>query len=89
MPTFISVELLFGTKIVIKGDKLKEGDCPMIIINHRCRLDWMFYWMAAQRVGRLQNEKIIMKRELKFVPGPGKFRIMEKIVFTIYLVIYY
>lgn len=64
-------ELVFGCKIVITGDKISDNDSPLIIMNHRCRLDWMFYWMALLRYGRLANEKIIMKQELKFIPGPG------------------
>ena len=60
--------------MVVKGDVVDEvKDRPLIIVNHRCRLDWMFYWMVAQRNGRLYNEKIIMKHELKLVPGPGHF----------------
>lgn len=77
------LEFLFGTKLVVKGDKVDaEKDCPLIIVNHRCRLDWMFYWMVALRTGRLHHEKIIMKRELKFVPGPGKCNV-QQINFTV------
>lgn len=31
----------------------------------------MFFWMAQLRIGRLANTKIILKEELKYVPGPG------------------
>jgi len=31
----------------------------------------MFYWSVVARYGELQHEKIIMKHELKHVPGPG------------------
>ena len=55
----------------MKGDKLNDKDNVLIVINHRCRLDWMFYWIAVLRTGRLYNEKIIMKNELKHIPGPG------------------
>lgn len=64
-------ELMYGTKFIMEGDRLNEKDNVLIIINHRCRLDWMFYWMAILRSGRLHNEKIIMKNELKHAPGPG------------------
>lgn len=64
-------EYAFGVKIILSGDRIDPKDCPLIIMNHRCRLDWMFYWMGLQRFGRLSNEKIIMKHELKLIPGPG------------------
>ena len=62
---------LFGTKLIITGDPVDPSEQPLIIMNHRCRTDWMFYWMGLQRYGRLRNVKIIMKHELKFIPGPG------------------
>jgi len=71
------IEIMHGTKFVMKGDKLDQGDNVLIIVNHRCRLDWMLYWMAVIRTGRLHNEKIIMKNELKHVPGPGISRECE------------
>eukprot|EP00111_Clytia_hemisphaerica_P008649 TCONS_00025286-protein len=68
---WLQTELVHGVKFVMKGDKLDERDNVLIILNHRCRVDWMFYWMAVLRTGRLHNEKIIMKNELKHIPGPG------------------
>ena len=67
------IELIFGVKLVITGDKVNVNDCPLIIMNHRCRLDYMFYWMVLLRNGRLANEKIIMKNELKYMPALGEF----------------
>lgn len=32
----------------------------------------MFYWSVVARYGELHHEKIIMKDELKHIPGPGK-----------------
>lgn len=65
------LEVMFGVKIVITGDKPPKNENSIIIMNHRCRLDWMFYWNVAARYGGLQQEKIIMKHELKHIPGPG------------------
>ena len=64
--------MMFGVKIVITGDKPPKRENAIIIMNHRCRLDWMFYWSVVARHGELKHEKIIMKHELKHVPGPGK-----------------
>ena len=68
---FCIVELFFGTKIVIQGDKISPEESALIIMNHRCRLDWMFYWMVLLRNGKLNHEKIILRDDLKLVPGPG------------------
>jgi len=65
------MELFCGTKIFIKGDKVPRDESALIIMNHRCRLDWMFYFMVLLRTGRLDHEKIILRDDLKLVPGPG------------------
>ena len=65
-------EILFGVKIIVTGDKLPKNETAVIIMNHRCRLDWMFYWSVMARYGELKHEKIIMKSELKNIPGPGR-----------------
>eukprot|EP00794_Sanderia_malayensis_P020174 gene20174-22149_t len=65
------MEQLFGTKIILYGDKIPRDESAVIIMNHRCRLDWMFYWMVLLRNGRLDHEKIIMRDDLKCLPGAG------------------
>lgn len=65
------LEMMFGVRIIITGDKLVKSENSIIILNHRCRLDWMFYWSVVARYGELHHEKIIMKHELKHIPGPG------------------
>ena len=71
------IELFCGTKIFIKGDKVPRDEAALIIMNHRCRLDWMFYFMVLLRNGRLEHEKIILRDDLKLVPGPGKSNIIH------------
>ena len=72
--TYFLPELFCGTKIFIKGDKIPRDESALIIMNHRCRLDWMFYFMVLLRNGRLDHEKIILRDDLKLVPGPGNSR---------------
>lgn len=43
----------------------------VIIMNHRTRLDWLYYWSVIMRQGKLENEKIILKSKLKHIPGAG------------------
>ena len=64
--------MFYGTKVFITGERVDPNDCSLIVMNHRCRLDWMFYWMIHLRTGRLANEKIIMKADLKNAVGFGK-----------------
>ena len=49
-----------------------KNDRAMIIMNHRTRLDWLYYYSVILRRGKLENEKIILKDELKHIPGGGK-----------------
>lgn len=63
--------MMFGVKVIVTGDKPPKSENSVIIMNHRCRLDWMFFWSYMARYGELKHEKIIMKHELKHIPGPG------------------
>lgn len=66
------LEDLLGIKIVITGDDLiNDKQRSMILLNHRTRLDWMFIWMLHSRFQILKQLKIVLKSDLKRVPGPG------------------
>ncbi|CAF0813800.1 unnamed protein product [Rotaria sp. Silwood1] len=66
------LEDLLGIKIVITGDDLtKDRKHSLIILNHRTRLDWMFIWMLHSRFKILKQLKIVLKSDLKRIPGPG------------------
>lgn len=43
----------------------------IVLMNHRTRLDWMFYFCVLYRLGGLSNIKIILKDGLKKIPGAG------------------
>ncbi|XP_030855063.1 lysocardiolipin acyltransferase 1 [Strongylocentrotus purpuratus] len=62
---------IFGVKCRVSGDKLNKSETSVIIMNHRTRLDWMFFWIPLFSLSSVRSEKIILKNELKFVPGPG------------------
>ncbi|CAF1416802.1 unnamed protein product, partial [Adineta steineri] len=66
------LEDLLGIKIIVTGDDLtKDKKRSLIILNHRTRLDWMFIWMLHSRFEILEQLKIVLKAELKRIPGPG------------------
>jgi lysocardiolipin and lysophospholipid acyltransferase len=63
-----------GIKIVVTGDDLrKDKKRSLIILNHRTRLDWMFIWMLQNRFQILEQLKIVLKAQLKHIPGLGTF----------------
>ncbi|CAF3107039.1 unnamed protein product [Rotaria socialis] len=66
------LEDLLGIKIVITGDDLtKDNKRSLIVLNHRTRLDWMFIFMLHSRFQTLKQLKIVLKADLKRIPGPG------------------
>ncbi|XP_077863859.1 lysocardiolipin acyltransferase 1-like [Saccoglossus kowalevskii] len=65
------LEKVYGIKIVVSGDAFKHGDKSVIIMNHRTRLDWLFFWSCLIRRSQLHYEKIMLKNELKHAPGGG------------------
>lgn len=66
-------ELIYGVKIVIQGDvrKLNKNKCCLIIMNHRTRLDWLFFFSVQARFGSLRRFKIALKDEIRHLPGAG------------------
>lgn len=66
------LEDLLGIKIIVTGDDLiNDKKRSLILLNHRTRLDWMFIWMLHSRFQILHQLKIVLKAQLKRVPGPG------------------
>ncbi|XP_031566730.1 lysocardiolipin acyltransferase 1-like [Actinia tenebrosa] len=65
------LELVHGMKVVISGDKPIVTDTALIVMNHRCHFDWMFYWSVLMRYGKLCYLRIVMKDILRHIPGIG------------------
>ncbi|XP_013391730.1 LOW QUALITY PROTEIN: lysocardiolipin acyltransferase 1-like [Lingula anatina] len=66
------LEIVMGMKIRIYGDRFIPGERCIIVMNHRTRLDWMFFWSCLFRYeGGTRHEKISLKKALKHVPGTG------------------
>lgn len=40
-------------------------------MNHRTRFDWMWIWIYLYHYANLNQLKIILKNELKYLPGFG------------------
>ncbi|KAK0412864.1 hypothetical protein QR680_006455 [Steinernema hermaphroditum] len=67
------MELIFDVKLTVTGDKVDHSEAALMIMNHRTRLDWLFYWNCLFRMDPwlLISEKITLKGILRFVPGAG------------------
>lgn len=67
------LEYIFGVKFKLTGDPI-DGDRPAVIImNHRTRLDWMYFWAALFKMNPwlLISSKIALKAELRRIPAAG------------------
>lgn len=66
-------EVIYGVKIKVTGDisKLKKDSSNLIIMNHRTRLDWLFFMAFQARYGSMRRFKISLKYPLRHIPGAG------------------
>jgi len=70
------LEKVLKMKVVMHQSKLNNYQSDqqtgsIILMNHRTRLDWLFYFCILDRLNSLTNIKIILKNGLKNIPGPG------------------
>ncbi|VDK59595.1 unnamed protein product [Gongylonema pulchrum] len=69
-------DYIFGVKFHVTGDTINANEPALIIMNHRTRLDWMFFWNALYKMDPclLTTEKIALKKQLEHIPGAGVCR---------------
>ncbi|XP_065214672.1 lysocardiolipin acyltransferase 1-like [Planococcus citri] len=67
------MNLIFGTKIRITGDRINAKEISVIITNHRTRIDWNFMWAAMYYACQPQTHrlKIALKAPLRHMPSLG------------------
>ncbi|VDD89909.1 unnamed protein product [Enterobius vermicularis] len=67
------LEFIYGIKFTVTGQRLENNEPALIIMNHRTRLDWLFFWNALLRIDPwlLTSQKISLKKLLKYIPGAG------------------
>ena len=69
------LETFCGIRIFLHESKTnrekKFTQSSIVLMNHRTRLDWLFYFCILFRCNALTKIKIILKDVLKKVPGPG------------------
>jgi 1-acyl-sn-glycerol-3-phosphate acyltransferase len=88
------IQHLLGTKWHCSGDLALPDEKVLLLSNHRSRykhiytrltsrLDGLFTWGYFLREGRVLNEKIVMKQEMKLMAPFGTFS--EGLSFLIFL----
>ena len=70
----VLMELLFGTQIIVSGDRISSRECSLLVMNHRTRLDWNFVWglMFYAAEPPSHRLKFVLKAPIRHTPGPGK-----------------
>jgi len=65
----------------VEGDYLNGDESSLIILNHRTRVDWNFFWAASFHgfFPQNPNTKIVLKKEIRKYPWIG--RLIEKKLF--------
>ena len=63
--------MFFHVNVVATGDVIRPNENIVIVMNHRTRLDWMYFWSVLLRQSGVFREKIILKSSLKSIPGAG------------------
>lgn len=58
---------------VSKINKYESKKSTIVVMNHRTRLDWLFYFCILYRLKAISKIKIILKESLKRISGPGKY----------------
>ena len=68
------LHFIFGVRVRASGDRIAHNTPAIIIMNHRSRLDWFYFWLALWRMNPwlMTSNKIALKERLKHVPGAGK-----------------
>lgn len=66
---FLNIQICLHLKNV--KDLASLHGNSIVIMNHRTRLDWLFYFCVLYRLDSLKNIKIILKNDLRKIIGPS------------------
>ena len=55
------------------GHKEKFSERSLIILNHRCHFDWLFFWMVVGKRGDASSWLVMLKRIGKVAPFFGGY----------------
>ena len=69
---FLSLAKVYGIRVRTFGHKFNFSDRCLIILNHRCHFDWLFFWLVVAMRGDSTKWMVMLKRVAKFAPFFGK-----------------
>ena len=69
---FLISEKIHGTRVVVSGDSINRHEKTVVLLNHRTRLDWMFFFSVVFHSRILNRQIIALKSILKHPPGVGE-----------------
>eukprot|EP01087_Luapelamoeba_hula_P016892 TRINITY_DN5248_c0_g2_i1.p1 TRINITY_DN5248_c0_g2~~TRINITY_DN5248_c0_g2_i1.p1 ORF type:complete len:226 (+),score=47.53 TRINITY_DN5248_c0_g2_i1:40-678(+) len=67
----IFIELWLGVKFRITGDAIPKAERALIVCNHPSETDWLLFIPLAYRKGMIGNMKVVLKNDIRYVPGMG------------------
>lgn len=70
------MKFLFNTKITVIGDPVDQDEMSLLIMNHRTRTDWNFFWPAIYHASSgnarwHRPTKFVLKDQIRKIPGIG------------------
>ncbi|KAF2073432.1 hypothetical protein CYY_005249 [Polysphondylium violaceum] len=64
-------EVFNGIEVRYYGDEVGQGEAAILMMNHPSEVDWLFSYSIAQRTKSLSKIKVILKNDVRYVPGVG------------------
>ncbi|KAK4299874.1 hypothetical protein Pmani_027886 [Petrolisthes manimaculis] len=67
------MEVIYGVKFFLSGDIIRPRERSVMLLNHRNRLDWNYFWGALAHATSppAHNLKIVLKSGIRKFPGLG------------------
>jgi len=75
------LELVFGVELVLTGDQVVPQENALLVLNHPTRTDWNFLWQGLHHAAPSHNAKIVLKQELRNIPGMGWCMSMSRFIY--------
>jgi len=75
------LQLIFGVEFVLTGDNINCNDDAIIVMNHPTRTDWNFMWAALFHTSSSHNTKIVLKDDVRQIPGVGWGMALARFIF--------
>ncbi|KAL3072543.1 hypothetical protein niasHS_017517 [Heterodera schachtii] len=72
IPLFF-LHFVFRVRIRATGDQIYLNKPAIIVMNHRTRLDWFYFWLVLWRMNPwlMTTNRIALKQLLRHIPGAG------------------